>query len=56
MYPVEIKSAQTLHPDFWKGVRYFNGLPALSCLVYGGSQNLDSAQGNVRSRADLPKW
>ncbi len=58
MYPIEIKSAQTFHAEFWKGIRYFNALtgndPGLSYLIYGGTQSLDSEQGNLRSWNRLP--
>lgn len=60
MYPIEIKSAQTFHPDFWKGIRYFNNLtgndPRQSYLIYGGTQNIDGAEGNLRSWNNLPEF
>lgn len=60
IYPVEIKSAQTFNPDFFKGLHYFNALANNDAqhahLVYGGNQNLDSATGNVRSWNNLPDF
>lgn len=58
MIPMEIKSSMTLHPDHWKGLRYFNELtgndPALSWLIYGGRERMDSAKGNLRPWFDPP--
>lgn len=60
MYPLEIKSAQTFHPDFFKGLRFFNNLsnndPNNAYVVYGGDQNLDSETGNIRSWNNLPNF
>ncbi len=60
MYPIEIKSGQTFHPDFFKGIRYFNTLtgndPRHAYVVYGGNQNLDSDTENIRSWNNLPEF
>lgn len=59
IYTIEIKSAQTYKPDFFKGLNYFNTLsgndPKHAYLIYGGTQNFDGATGNVRSWDNLPE-
>lgn len=51
--PVEIKSGTTIHPEFFKGLNYYNklskGKTDNSYLVYGGSQNYQRREGNVVS-------
>lgn len=43
LYPVEIKSAQTFHPDFLAGLKYWGKLTgraqACGSLIYGGSES-----------------
>ena len=58
MFPMEIKSAQTFHQDFFKGLNFFNKItenPTQNAYVlYGGLQNLDGEKGNIRSWNNLP--
>jgi uncharacterized protein len=60
MFPVEIKSAHTFKPDFFKGLNFFNALsdnkPENAYVIYGGAQNLDSPTGNIRSWNNLPDF
>ena len=60
LFPMEIKSAQTFKPDFFKGLHFFSklsGCPQKNAfLIYGGTQNLDSETGNLRSWAQLPDF
>ena len=60
LFPIEIKSAHTFKPDFFKGLNFFNTLseskPENAYLVYGGLQNLDSPTGNIRSWNSLPNF
>lgn len=48
---VEIKSAETLHPDLFDGLRWFSGqagIPQSSCtLVYGGLEEQSGSAGQV---------
>ncbi len=43
-FPIEIKSAETIHPDFFGNIRYFNniipksGLSGEGMLIYGGDR------------------
>ncbi len=50
---VEIKSATTIHPDFFKGLQYYNGLSNpkedSSFLIYGGSKNVRHKEAAVLS-------
>ena len=58
LYPLEIKSSQSLNPDFFKGLRSFCDLsgtpPSQAYLVYGGGQQLDDLHGNLRGWQGLP--
>lgn len=51
LYPVEIKSGQTIATDFFKGLSYWNNLahadPINGYLIYGGSQGQQRTVGNV---------
>lgn len=58
LFPIEIKSAQTFRPDFFKGVHFFNKIsgnaPRQGYVVYGGVENMDGEQGNIRNWRSLP--
>jgi uncharacterized protein len=60
LYPMEIKSAQTFRPDFFKSLHFFSKISGCSAknsyLIYGGTQNLDSANGNICAWNNLPEW
>ena len=46
--PLEIKSAETLHPQFAKGLNYFNkliGRAPQGYIVYAGSETISNMQG-----------
>jgi len=51
LWAVEIKSGQTIVPDFFKGLRYFSQLnteePVKKCVVYGGDQSQNRSAGQV---------
>lgn len=51
LWAVEIKSGQTIVPDFFKGLRYFSRLnteePVKKCVVYGGDQSQNRSAGQV---------
>lgn len=49
---IEIKSGQTIAPDFWKGLNYFSGIsnqkdPVGNFLVYGGTEKQTRSNGTV---------
>ncbi len=50
---IEIKSATTIHPDFFKGLEYYNKLSDSteknSFLIYGGNKNLRRKEASVLS-------
>jgi predicted AAA+ superfamily ATPase len=50
---VEIKSAKTVHPDFFRGLEYFGNLAQIDSsqrtLIYGGNEDFNRPQGKVRS-------
>lgn len=60
LFPIEIKSGEKLQSGFFKGLQYFNNLtdtkPKDSYLIYGGSQNLESDHGQVRSWQNIPAF
>jgi hypothetical protein len=46
--PIEIKSSETLHPQFAKGLNYFNkmvGRMPQGYIVYAGSEAISNMQG-----------
>jgi hypothetical protein len=51
MHPVEIKSGQTIQPDFFQSLAYFAALsgmdPSQTALVYGGELNQKRSQAQV---------
>lgn len=60
LYPIEIKSGQTIAHDFFRGLTYWNELAQVSpdngYLVYGGTEDQQRSVGNVlgwRSAANL---
>ncbi|MFC1522366.1 ATP-binding protein, partial [Elusimicrobiota bacterium] len=57
VYPVEIKSGQTITPEFFKNLNYWNKLsganPDNAFLVYAGSDSQSRSQGNVLSWKNL---
>lgn len=54
---VEIKSAKTIHPNFFKTLKYFKKInpSVLSYLVYGGIETQDRTDGNVVGFNNLSK-
>ncbi len=58
IYPVEIKSSQTLKPEFFKNLQFFqkiSGTPAeQSFLIYAGTENQQRTHGNARSWDNFP--
>lgn len=59
-YPVEIKSADTLRPEFFRNLELFQKVsgtpPTDSYLVYQGSENQDRSAGRVRNWQYLPDF
>jgi predicted AAA+ superfamily ATPase len=53
LYPVEIKSGQTINTDFFNGLNFYNSLsknnPQKGFIVYGGSEKQSRTAGNVVS-------
>lgn len=51
LYPVEIKSGQTLGSSFFKGLTYWNEIaqanPEKGLIVYGGTESQTRSKGNV---------
>ncbi len=60
LFPIEIKAAQAMHSNFFKGLNFFNGMtsssPQQAYLIYGGDQNYSTAEGQVRSWDNLPEF
>lgn len=60
LYPLEIKSADTLRPDFFKNLELFQKLsgtaPDDCYLVYQGTENQDRTNGKVRNWQALPEF
>lgn len=58
IFPIEIKSSQTLKPDFFKNLAYFQKISATpveqSFLVYAGAENQDRLYASARSWDNLP--
>ncbi|MDX2250517.1 MAG: ATP-binding protein [Bacteroidia bacterium] len=58
LFPVEIKSGQTIQPHFFKNLDFFHSIssndPTLSMVVYAGDQNQNRSNGQVRSWNRLP--
>jgi predicted AAA+ superfamily ATPase len=56
---VEIKSGETIHPDFFNGLDYFRNLSLLPIedlfLIYGGLQNYQRTAANVLSWKNIGK-
>lgn len=56
LYPIEIKSAQTFHADFFKNIRYFNKISGnpeeQGYVVYGGEQSGGTPWGQLVSWRD----
>ncbi len=56
---IEIKSGETIVPDFFKGLNYFqkiSGLPADNCyLVYGGTKDYARDSGRVIGWRNMPR-
>jgi hypothetical protein len=56
---VEIKSGETIHPDFFSGLDYFRNLSLLSIedlfLIYGGLKNYQRTVANVLSWKNIGK-
>lgn len=56
---VEIKSGETIHPDFFNGLDYFRNLSMLPIedlfLIYGGLQNYQRTVANVLSWKNIGK-
>lgn len=51
LIPIEIKSAQTINQDFFKGLRYFRKLTGNRCgqpyLIYSGEQEFEFTEGHI---------
>ena len=60
LYPMEIKSTQTLRSDFFKNLEFFQKLsdtpPEQSFLIYGGTENQNRLRGFVRAWDQLPSF
>jgi len=60
LFPIEIKSADTLRSDFFKNLELFqklSGTPADDCyLIYQGTENQDRSNGRVRGWRGLPEF
>jgi len=60
IYPIEIKAATAVQPQFYKGLSFFNTLsgnsPELSYLIYGGQNSYDGKFGKLRSWKNLPQF
>jgi predicted AAA+ superfamily ATPase len=59
LFPMEIKAAQNLQPDFFKGIRLFNSVsgndPGLATLIYGGETSFHHPEGfQIKAWFDLP--
>ncbi|MCC6459762.1 MAG: ATP-binding protein [Saprospiraceae bacterium] len=58
LYPIEIKSSQTLKSDFFKNLEFFQKLsdtpPEQSYLVYAGTENQNRLRGFARGWEQLP--
>jgi hypothetical protein len=58
LFPMEIKSGQTLRSDFFKNIEFFQKIagvaPEQSYLIYAGSENQDRLKGKVRAWDNLP--
>ncbi len=59
-YPIEIKSADTVRPEFFRNLELFqkvSGTPPEHCyLVYQGAENQDRTAGRLRNWRDLPDF
>ncbi len=57
---IEIKIAQTIGNDFFKGLTYWqqiSGSPAGDCgIIYGGDQRQKRSQGEIIPWFEVPKW
>jgi len=57
IFPIEIKSGQTVRQDFFKNINYYNNLsesnPKNSYIIYGGGQKQLGDKGNVISWRNL---
>jgi len=60
IFPIEIKSSQTLKPDFFKNLAFFQKIsatpPEQSFLVYAGNENQNRIHGSARSWNSLPTF
>jgi predicted AAA+ superfamily ATPase len=58
VFPVEIRSSQTLKSDFFKNLEFFQKIsdtpPEQSFLVYAGSENQNRLRGYARAWDNLP--
>jgi len=58
IFPIEIKSSQTLKTDFFNTLEFFQKIsgtpPEQSFLVYAGTENQNRLHGNARSWDNLP--
>lgn len=57
MYPLEIKSGQTIQPAFFKNLSFFNRItenaPELSTVIYAGETNQNRSKGNIRGWQEI---
>ena len=55
--PVEIKSGETIHSDFFKGLKYWNKLadnmPDNAILIYGGKEQQQRKYAHVFGRHQI---
>lgn len=60
IYPLEIKSSQTLKSEFFKNLAFFQKIsgtpPEQSFLIYAGTENQIRQQGSARSWNNLPAF
>jgi len=60
LFPVEIKSSQTLNSAFFKNLQFFNQLsgnaPAQAHLIYAGRENQPHAIAKAHGWADIPDF
>lgn len=59
-HALEIKSGETLHASFWKGLEFYQKVSGLTSdntyLIYGGEQNYDRTNFKIRSWQNIPDF
>jgi hypothetical protein len=63
LFPVEIKSSQTIKAEFFKNIAFFQKIapadqvmPAQSYVIYAGDDNQSRLSGQVKSWRELPDF